>query len=267
MKNIYDKVALIVGAGAVENSWQPVIRALQPSYDFEIDSDCANSIFARLVYLMRYYSTSTSPGAKEYLKAITDGVNELKNNVAKELTIAEENRSIRARKEFKDILYRFVFSEIHKFVLISTNWDTVINNEINILGESNYPIEGSNIETINIHGSIISPNGLYLPSEITKESYRSNDEDIKIGTIHGSVWRTLEQSNKTILYGLSLDPLDAELCQTLAAGWSSPNLREILIIDPEHGKVARRVKLLMDKRYKASISGYHPANLNLKKSY
>jgi hypothetical protein len=52
--------ALIVGAGAVENAWRPVLRALQPYYDFPLTEDGANCILARLIYLLRWYACDNS---------------------------------------------------------------------------------------------------------------------------------------------------------------------------------------------------------------
>lgn len=265
----FKKIALIVGAGAVENDWQPVVKAVNSHYnfDFQIDSDGANSIMARLVYLLRFYATGTFADAEKGKNALLAEVNEIKSKIALHLKLAQQNKTIRARKELKDILYRFVFSEINKTVLISTNWDTVIDAEINLIGESNFPKNGSDISALHIHGSIDSPLGLYLPSEVTREAYRTKEEDFQMGNLHGTTWRTIEECNIAILYGLSLDPLDAELCQTMAAGWSSPNLREIIIINPEHEKVAQRVRLLMEARYKAEVNAYSPNDLAKKIKY
>ena len=262
-----ERVAFIVGAGAVENAWLPILELFEKDFGYKIDPDAANCYFARLVYLMRYYSTSTSPSAKEYLKMMLDEVSELKTDISKALIQAEKKGLIRARKELKEILYKFIFSTVHQSVLITTNWDTVIENSINVFGESNYPKSGSDIQALYFHGSVKEPHTLYLPSEVVTEQYRSEKDDRELGNLHGSVWQTIEQCTKTILYGLSIDPLDAELSQTLASGWSSPNLKEIIIINPDHKKVAQRVKLLLDLRYPAKVVGYSPTYLNEKYEY
>ena len=49
-------VALVVGAGAVENAWAPVIRVLHPEFDFPLTADGANSVLARLIYLLRWWA-------------------------------------------------------------------------------------------------------------------------------------------------------------------------------------------------------------------
>jgi hypothetical protein len=262
-----EKIAFIVGAGAVENAWQPILKLFEDALGHKIDADGANCRFARLVYLMRFYATGTSPDAKKYLKGLSEEVLNMKAEIANALIFAEQNGQIKARKELKDILYKFIFAPMHKSVLITTNWDTVIDNAINILGETNHPKSGSDIESIHFHGSVNEPHTLYLPSEVVKEPYRSDKDDKELGSLHGTVWQTLEQCTKTILYGLSIDPLDAELSQTLAAGWSSPNLKEVIIINPDHKKVSQRVKLLLDERYPAKITGYSPSNLNEKYEY
>lgn len=261
IKSEAEKIAFVVGAGAVENAWAPVLTVFENILGHKIDADGANSFFARLVYLMRFYATGTFPNAKEYSQSFTTQVNEIKSQICEALSLAEKNKQIKARKELKDILNKFVFSNVNQAVLITTNWDTVIDNTINELGESNHPKSGSDIQSLHIHGSIKSPNGLYWPSEVVREPYRTSEEDMEMGSLHGTVWRAIEECHRTILYGLSLDPLDAELLQTLAAGWSSPNLKEIIIINPEHKKISQRVRLLLDERYPAKISGYSPSDL------
>ena len=262
-----EKIALVVGTGAVENGWLPILTTLGKHSGYIIDPDGANCYFARLVYLMRFYATGKFPEAKENSLIFTEVVNKIKSEISEALLFAEKNNQIKARKELKDILYRFVFSTENQSVFITTNWDTVIDNAINEFGESNHPKSGSNIQSFHLHGSIKSPNSLYLPSEVVREPYRTQNEDTGMGSFHGTVWRAIEESNKTILYGLSLDPLDAELSQTLASGWSSCNLREIMIINPDHKKVAQRVRLLMDSRFPAKIIGYCPSNLKDKYEY
>jgi len=101
-----------------------------------------------------------------------------------------------------------------------------------------------------------------LPTEVTRENYRTKEEDAAIGNNHGSIWRTLENSNVSIFYGLSLAALDAELGQTLASGWDSKNLEKIIIIDPDHLTISKRVKSHLKHPRKIKIYGYDPRQLN-----
>ncbi|WP_409415732.1 hypothetical protein [Flavobacterium sp. PS2] len=51
-----NNIVIIVGAGAVENAWNPVINAIKTFTDLTVDADGANGFFARLIYLLRFYS-------------------------------------------------------------------------------------------------------------------------------------------------------------------------------------------------------------------
>ena len=110
---------------------------------------------------------------------------------------------------------------------------------------------------IHLHGSMEDPTTLYLPTEVTREKYRQEHEDRAIGTVHGDVMRALEHSDRSIVYGLSLSPHDAELCMTVAAGWDNDVLREIFIVDPNHVEIAERVFLML-KRPQIAVVGYDP---------
>jgi hypothetical protein len=70
-----------------------------------------------------------------------------------------------------------------------------------------------------------------------------------------------------IIYGLAIDPLDAELGQTLAVGWSNHNLEEILIVDPKHEVIAHRVNLLLDTRRDVRVLGLDPSTLEEERDY
>lgn len=194
-------------------------------------------------------------------------ISKLKQNISNELKKAQSSGELRPRSNLKDIVEKFVAPNINKGLLVTTNWDEVINIAINRLYRSNNPTPNRDIECFYIHGNINLPEELYLPSEITQENYRTKKEELKLGKNHGSFMSALEQGNKTILYGISLDPLDAELNQTLAAGWSSSNLEEIVIINPNHAKVAERVILLLDIRYPVKIIAYDPGDLSNKIEY
>ena len=108
----------------------------------------------------------------------------------------------------------------------------------------------------------MAPESLYLPSEIAKEPFRSNEESLQMMKNHSSVFKAVYECNRVILYGLSLDPLDAELSQILALGWNSPNIKEIIVINPDYHKVVKRVKLLLnDDIHKVNVIAYSPDNL------
>jgi len=236
---------------------------MQQEYNIEFDVDCANSMFARIVYLIRFMHTEHPDQFERFI----EDINKIKNEICRHLYIAQQANFIKPRKEFQDILNKFVFVKNHRIAVLSTNWDTVIDNAMNTFGHSNQLGLSKNINTYHLHGSILSPKGLYLPSEIARESYRNTQEDLQIKTIHATAAQTIAKCNKLILYGLSLDPLDAELCQTISFVGYATNIKEIIIINPDHKKVARRVKLLMDSKENVEINGYSPEDLDTKIKY
>ncbi|OIR02915.1 hypothetical protein GALL_149150 [mine drainage metagenome] len=264
----FEKVILIVGAGAVENSWQPIIKVLEPEYNFEFDSDAANCFLALMVYQLRFLANQKDENSKQYLKQMLFDFTEIKSRVARELITFQKNKLISPRKEYFSILDKFIFQKHVKFALMSTNWDTVIDDATNYYGHSNEPISNGLIPTFHIHGSIVNPSGLYLPSEITKEPYRTESEDLNMIKNHATVAKAIADCNRVILYGLSLDPLDAELLQILGIGWDSDNLREIIVINPDHKKIAKRVKLVLnDFKRNINLIAYSPDDLTTKIQY
>ena len=261
-------ITLIVGAGTVENSWLPVIRAIERTYDINTNRDGANFLMAREVYLLRSYSTfAQRDHYPEVFKIMKSNVDILKQNIAHELRKAQETGEIKARPILKEIISKFTDESSDRIALVSTNWDEVIDVAINKVYRWGKPSKTRDIECYHIHGSIKKPSTLYLPSEISLENYRNEDEEMLIANNHINFVSLLQNNNKTILYGLSLDPLDAELNVALSGGWQSKKNEEIIIINPNHEIVAERVKLLIDRKSTIKIIGYHPNDLNTKIEY
>lgn len=100
-----------------------------------------------------------------------------------------------------------------------------------------------------------------MPSETTQENYRTDEENKKFGFNHFTTMNFLNEATQIILYGLSLDPLDAELSQVLNTCFGvNRELKEIVIINPDYNRVRNRVKLLLP-RSDIKIICYAPENL------
>lgn len=255
---------LITGAGAVVNAWNPVIRALQPYYDFPLTSDSANSILARIIYLTRWFSClKTEHGATQYeihLKLL----DELKASISRELKDAQSSGEITVRASLIACAKLFMFSHSKKFVYITTNWDSVGSHAIKKELNKTHHI---NIYPLHIHGHVDAPSGIYLPTEMVIEPYRSSEEEMNLGSMHGTAWRALEPATRIILFGLSLSPLDAELQQIIACGLDFDCKKEVIIVDPNHKEIAQRVNLLINPTRNISVTGYHPDDLAKKHTY
>jgi hypothetical protein len=255
---------IVVGAGAVKSAWAPVLRALQQYHDFPLTADGANSFLSRLVYLLRWWSAVDTDHGKHEREKLVAALKEIRESIAKELKAAEEKKELVVRDEFANIINRFVIPYCNKFMLVTTNWDKVVGSALDAHMNKNFVCA---VRPLHIHGNFDNPDTLYLPTEMAKEPYRSAQEEQHLGKMHGAIWRGLEGAHRVIVYGLSISPLDAELGQTLAAGWSNQNLKEILVISPNHEEVAHRVNLLLDRRRDVVVKGYAPDKLGIEHNY
>lgn len=258
----YERVCLITGAGAIENAWKPIIRILEPDYKFIFDIDSSNFFLALLVYQLRAVALDENPNSKQHLELMLRDYHLIKSELCRSLIFAEKHKEIFVRKQFYSILDKFIFHKHIKSVQITTNWDKVIDNAVNYYGHSTEGGSIGKLDTFHVHGSVLNSKTLYLPSEITKEPYRSKEDSIELMKNHSSVLNAVSECNRTILYGISLDPLDAELSQILALGWDSINTKEIIVINPDFEKVTKRVKLLLnDEKHNIKVTAYLPEDL------
>jgi hypothetical protein len=257
-------VAIMVGAGAVENSWAPVIRALQPYYPLPLTQDGANSILARAVYLLRWYASLPGEDAKMNLRLVKDFVLEVKKRICEELIAAEASGELHIRPQFYELIDRLIVPRSHGLLFITTNWDTVAERAAHAHLDKKFK---GQIHALHIHGSTKKEDTLYLPTEVTREQYRSREEDQEIGGIHGAIMRGLENARWGVVYGLSMSPLDAELCQTFAAGWDNRYLERLDIVVPDHEVVAHRINLLLSHKQPVAVYGFNPGNLAQSTNY
>ena len=258
MKPTDVNIAFIVGAGAVQNAWAPVLRAIQPNVDFPLTPDGANCFLARVVYMMRFCASAPEDMAKSELAAHKESLIQLRTAICRELRLAQEQGELVVRPEFETIVNAMILRYSHSLMVVTTNWDTVVPDTL----RNNMDRAASSILIpLHIHGESSRQDRLYLPTEVTREQYRSVEEDDWIGALHLMTWRALLKAQRVVLYGLSLSPLDAELSQTLAAGWSGPNLQKISIVNPDHALVAHRVNLLLDHSREVIVKGYTPEDL------
>lgn len=69
---------------------------------------------------------------------------------------------------------------------MTTNWDTVFENELKKIVVDDHDYKANIIEVHYLHGNIHNGNLIYLPSEIVDEPYRTDEEKkyFWIGTQH-----------------------------------------------------------------------------------
>ena len=249
--------ALIVGAGAVENSWSPVLRALQPIFDFPLTADGAMSFMARLVYLRRWFQPDSDGAETREAALLRQQHSLIKERIANALLAAEQSGEIRPRPELASVLNEFVIGPTRRLVVITTNWDGVVDAAVRTHGGDVL----CNGHPLHLHGSIQEPANMYLPAEVIDESQRPRTELAALRGIHVSALCEVQTALRVVVYGLSVSPLDAELGQFLASGLMNPLLRELIVVSPDHALVAHRLKLLIAPASEIRILGYRPDQL------
>lgn len=249
-------IALFVGAGAVNNAWVPIVRAMQPHYfKNALSMDGANSGLARLVYNLRWFSNNQGEGFEKVKEIYLSS----KIKICEQIKIAQQNGEIFIRKEFASILEEIINCDCSKLMVVSTNWDTIVEDVINADPEIRRRFD--KIVSAHIHGTYLDPNNIYLPTEIIEEPYRSDDERQFLGTYHAAVMQAAAFAHTIIIYGLSISPLDAELTQIIGACLHYPGIKAVKIIDPNHSTVAERVNLLIKYPTTITVEGYDPGDL------
>lgn len=251
-------ITLFVGAGAVKNAWNPIIKAMQPDYFKQsLSADGATCGLSRLVYNLRWFSNN--PGdALEKCKKILENT---KKSICEEIKIAQEKNEISVRDEFWNIMEQITLSDCQRLMIVSTNWDTVVEDSINTIPKIKEMFGNRKLFAAHLHGVYLDPNTVYLPTEMVEEPYRTNDERQILGAMHASVMQATVIAQTIIFYGLSISPLDAELTQIIGACINNDNIQSIKIIDPCHKTVAERINLLLQYPTKKAVHGYDPKNL------
>ncbi len=254
----FQSTALIVGAGAVENSWTPVCRALNRHSEVPIDLDNANLFLTRTVYRMRYFSRRSDPPDSPYAdQDFRATFRAIKQSIAEELLAAEESGELRLKNAMPFILDRLISPKTDGFMFITTNWDRVAERQTEKLLNETQP---ARVAPVHIHGSIDDHEGLYLPSEVADECYRTEAHNQRLGGRHLGLMDALESVRNLVLYGLSLSPLDAELAQFMASGLRADVLEDIKIVAPDHQAIASRLRMLL-RDPSVQISGLDPTAL------
>lgn len=251
-------VALVVGAGAVQNAWAPVLRALRPFFPFDLTADEANAFLARIIYVVRWYSTVQGTEAEDpaHLEELKELLRGLRQSIAAEVSAAERSGELRIRPEFGHIAEKFLVGSSPEVLVITTNWDCVVET---VLAE--HLKHRAKVKALHVHGSASKHSTVYLPTEVVREPYRTREEEQELGGTHTRIMHALEPMRSLLFYGVSLSPLDAELGQTLASGWDTTHLEHIDIVVPDHSVVAPRVRLLLSPAPVRTM-GYSPDRLD-----
>ena len=228
---------LFVGTGAVENAWRPIFRALRRGASPELpdDVDLANLEMARIVHLVRFFHQRRPEQERSLLQALA----RVKAAMAEELHAAAASGEIKARASFLETLRRLK-DQSRDVSIVSTNWDTSVNHAVQRIAPQ--------FTVLQLHGSIDDAPNLYLASEMTTECYRTGPELKYHATTNRNAIEMVESATQLMVFGLSLSPLDAEVCQVLWAGReAAPALERVTVVDTKPELVARRLALVLGR--------------------
>jgi hypothetical protein len=137
--------------------------------------------------------------------------------------------------------------------IFTTNWDQTVDRALKQYG----------LSVTHLHGSTEEGKTLYLPTEIVDEPYRNSDERRTLFKSLYSLIEAVEKSQRLVLYGLSLSALDVELATGLATDPEGTKPKQLVIIDPSHIKIRKRVATLFkpEKLKDTEISCIDPNKL------
>lgn len=257
MINSKKNIALICGSGAVNNSWNPIFRAIKPNhFTSELTKDGANTALALLVYNLRYHSGKNDDLNDSDLIKCKTILENTRNAICEHIKFSQQTKELKVHSEFLEIITKIILPFCNQLLLISTNWDTVIDDAIHEIPAF------KNILCLHVHGSFEHPTTLYLPTEICSEKYRTKSEEFTLGRQHSTMMTSLKSAQTVIFYGLSISLLDAELIQIIASGLDSNILENIKIIDLRPEIVAEKINILLGHSTNIKIEGYTPLNID-----
>lgn len=223
---------LLVGAGAVDKSWEPVLTAVQSCKSSVRCKDSANVYFSDLVHRLRYWhAMANNPriqaGYREgYAQQFENALKErdtLVSAISDNLRHWSGNHLRPAGNRIREHLH----ANFDSFSVISANWDL----------SAGYFCAGDredNCRAVSyIHGTFDTD--LYLPGEIASEPFRSAYNRSEMITTAIGAAQTLRDATVLLVYGLSVSPMDAELGFILssAAAQRTTRFEKVIVINPE----------------------------------
>ena len=242
------EAVVLVGAGAVADSWTPVLDALGNRIPDRSDGT-ANAYFATLVHRLRWLKAMSAKVdvADKYRSTYVDAFNEAL------LEYREVTQSIAAAIQGWDgnklrpdgalIRERLLYRE-YPFAVVTTNWD--FSTQEFLEGHDHDRCTGIDY----LHGTYSV--GLYLPGEVVDEPYRGPDNRSEFFTSAFGTVHKLRDASRLIVWGLRVSPLDAELgflLQAVARQRERP-FGEVVVVDPDHQAVIRNLRVhLRDQNY------------------
>lgn len=262
-----DQLVLLVGSGAVVNSWEPIRRALADRFPWLRTSDNAYFAMARLVYLLRYAvgprarRSHAGLDAAELQHRVVADIQGIRAAITRELQAAQASGELRVHAAFDHVLRAQVFSQACELTVVTTNWDETIDAHVREAYAVHRP-DACPPRVHHLHGVLSDPSTLYLPTEVTDELYRDDRAEEHLSEQHELLLDSLRRAHRLVLYGLSLSPLDVELAIAVAIGCERAPLREISVVDHDCEAVAERLSLSLCRNDMPVVRCHKPCDVS-----
>lgn len=225
----------LVGNGAIQGGWEPIKRAIQETFG-KCPEQEPNFAFASLTHQLRWLKYQAQKRDNRFKDAFNSRLykyNKLKCSISNEILKAAQSGLMTVHNEFALALDRFSYGHTE---IATTNWDLLLEQYLN----------STVSRIIYVHGNVKNPESLYLPTENIVEQYRhENDESELHSFTAGHLLSVLQNTDRLIIYGLSLSPLDVELALLLVDGFHNTNLpSEVVVIDLNPALIVERLHYL-----------------------
>ncbi len=165
-------IAFLWGSGAVCNSWLPILNSIKPYHlkkDLSIDG--ANTLLALLVYNMRHHAQIIGTRQGKVFERAMEILKNTRSSICQQIKYYQESGQMKIHKEFNDIVQRIILPNCGRLLLVTTNWDTIVDDAL----FTNVDIKrfiNSALFCTHLHGNYNDPDTLYLPTEVVNERYR-----------------------------------------------------------------------------------------------
>ncbi len=255
---------LIVGSGAIVNSWEPVISTIRqivdpsrsggPAYDL---ARFSGHELARLSFFHRLYRNAVIKDPTKMKRAelikLLDYYTKFRLALAQSFTKFEDDGEIRLRDSFE-----LVNSHIDPNIdgIITINWDQLLWKEKN-----RFP------NLIQLHGRVTIPESLILPTETAAEEdilnsltplqyariqghkdidektdgefirqWQRRDSIHELLIAHSTAMKWLAGANKVLFFGVGFNLYDNELNSVFGGASEGTALDEVVVFDVDEQK-------------------------------
>ncbi|MBY0470909.1 hypothetical protein K2X30_07030 [bacterium] len=229
------ETVFIIGTGIVKNGWLALEQATLPS-GIKIGQHAIDEISYK-VFLLRFLSQNRKPNSHsiQFYRSLRREMRKIRKNIISSFSNYQRTNSIYLDIK-KDYFQKY---KGNKNLIVTTNWDTLLSTRYST--QANF---------VYLHGNI-NNSFIYLPTETSVEPYipHSLSSSSFILQTHGVAIQALEQARRIVLWGISLEHYDAEICCIIGDAHKQRSRKdcEYILINPCKKPLSRLERILDTK--------------------